>query len=128
MMTLLSVFHLSRFERLIRHDAEERLSWHSGKRVRFVEVALELEQRKPVQILRIQPFALSFDQEGRVDQSEQEKEQRLIAEVISTPLTKKEPDNIIDAQHHFAKKHLDHRYRWTLAPEIEEAILKAIFS
>ena len=121
-------FPLTHFERLIRGDPEERLLQHAGKRARFVEVALELEQRKPVEILRIQPFVLSFDLEGRIDQAEEEKERRLTAEVLSTPLIRREPGNVIDAQHHFAKKHLDHRYRWTLTPEIKKAILTEIFS
>jgi len=120
-------FPLTRFEKLIWRNPEVNLSQYAGKRVRFIEVALELEQRKPVQILRFQPFVLSFDSEGFVDQAEQEKEQRMMAEVISTPLIKREPGNVIDAHHRFAKKHLDHRYRWTPTVEIEKAILDAIF-
>jgi len=120
-------FPLTRFEKLIRRDPEVNLSQYACKRVRFIEVALELEQRKPVQILRIQPFVLSFDSEGLLDQAEQEKERRMMAELISTPLTKREPGNVIDAQHRFVKKHVDHRYRWTPTVEIEKAILDAIF-
>jgi hypothetical protein len=120
-------FPLTRFGRLIRRDPEERLSRYTGNRVRFVEIALEFEQRKPVGILRIQPFILSFDSEGRINKDDQEKERRLTAEVISTPLIKQEPDNVIDAQHHFARKHLDHRYRWTPTAEIEKAIMDVIF-
>ena len=120
-------FPLTRFEKLIWRDPEVNLSQYAGKRVRFIEVALELEQRKPVQILRFQPFVLSFDSEGLIDQPEQEKERRLMAEVISTPLRKREPSNVIDAQHRFAKKHVDHRYRWTPTVEIEKAVLDAIF-
>ena len=120
-------FPASRFEKVIRRDPEVILSHYAGKRVRFIEVALELHQRKPVQILRIQPFVLSFDSEGLVDKSDQEQERRLIAEAIATPLIKKEPNNVIDAQHRFAKKHLDHKYRWTPTVEMEKAILDAIF-
>ena len=120
-------FPVSRFEKVIRRDPKVILSHYAGMRVRFIEVALELKKRKPVQILRIQPFVLSFDLEGLVDESEQEQERRLIAEVIFTPSIKKEPSNVIDAQHRFAKKHLDQKYRWTPTVEIEKAILNAIF-
>jgi len=34
---------------------------------------------------------------------------------------------VIDAQHHFAKKRFDHQFKWKPTPEIEMAILKAIF-
>jgi hypothetical protein len=86
-----------------------------------------LYQRKPLEILRFQPFVLSFDSEGRLDQPEQEKERRLISDVISAPLRNEAPGNVIEAQHRFAKKHLDHKYRWTPGPEIKKAILEAIF-
>ena len=120
-------FPATRFERLIHQDPREILPQYSGRRVRFVETALELYQRKPLQILRFLPFVLSFDSEGRLDQSEHEKEQRLISEMISFPLRNRDSGNVIEAQHRFAKKHLDHRYRWTPGPEIEKAIMKAIF-
>jgi hypothetical protein len=120
-------FPLTRFEKLIWRDPEVKLSQYAGKRVRFIEVALELEQRKPVQIIRFQPFVLSFDSEGLVDQAEQEKERRLIAEVISAHLGNRDPGNVIDAHHRFAKKHVEHRYRWTPTVEIEKAVLDAIF-
>jgi len=42
-------FPLTRFERLIRRDPEERLRPFAGKPVRCAEVALKLEQRKPIE-------------------------------------------------------------------------------
>lgn len=120
-------FPLTRFEKLIWRDPKVKLTQYAGKRVRFIEVALELKQRKPVQIIRFQPFVLSFDSEGLIDEAEKEKERRLIAEVISAPIRKREPGNVIDAHHRFAKKHVEHRYRWTPTVEIEKAVLDAIF-
>lgn len=79
-------FPLARFERLIQRDPNERLPQYAGKRVRYVEVALELEQRKPVGILRLLYLILPFDSEGRIDAMEQEKERRLGIENLNRSL------------------------------------------
>jgi hypothetical protein len=34
---------------------------------------------------------------------------------------------VIEARHRFAKKRYDNEYRWTPTPEIEAAIIRAIF-
>ena len=91
-------FPLARFERLIERDPNERLPKYAGKRVRYVEVALELEQRKPVGILRILYLILPFDSEGRVDAAEQEKERRLdakMAPLFPEPLSRQFPIRMV---------------------------------
>ncbi len=119
-------FPLARFERLIERDPKERLPKYAGKRVRYVEVALELEQRKPVGILRILYLILPFDSEGRVDATEQEKERRLGIEMMP-PILDRGSKQVVEAQHLFAKKRFDYEYRWKPPQEIEFAIMEAIF-
>ena len=82
-------FPMRRYERLLRHDPVERLPHCAGKRVRYALVVLEIEQRKPVAILRIQCSFLQFDSEGRLDIKEQEREARLAVELFP-PLPEKE--------------------------------------
>jgi hypothetical protein len=108
-------------------DATESLPQYAGKRVRFAEVAVELIQRKPVSILRLLYVIMSFDGEGRIDVSEQKKARRLSADMMVPFAMEGGPSRIIDATHHFAKKRFDHQYRWTPSPEIEKAIMDAIF-
>jgi len=67
-------FPLTRYLRLTERDTNERLPQYANTRVRFVEAAVELEQRKPVDILRLLYIGLFFDAEGRVDAAEKEKE------------------------------------------------------
>ncbi len=118
---------LVRYERLVRRDPQEIMPQYAGKRVRYAEVAVELEQRKPVEILRLQYFILPFDSEGRIDAAEREKEMRLAVDVLP-PYTKDEDlGDVIDARHFFAKKRYDNEYRWRPTPEIEAEILRAIF-
>jgi len=118
---------LSRYERLIRGDAEERLPQYAGKRVRYAEVAVELVERKPVEIIRLEHFIMYFDSEGRLDLREKKKERRLSVDMIPPLLPQWDSDQVIDAHHRFAKKSFEHQYKWTPSPTVEEAIVQAVF-
>jgi len=120
-------FPLARFERLIDRNPNERLPEYANKRIRYVEVALELEQRKPVGILRILYLILPFDSEGRVDAAEQEKERRLGVEMMSPILMDRDSKQVVEARHRFAKRRFDNEYRWKPTQEMEADIMAAIF-
>ena len=118
---------LARYERLLRRDPRERLPRYAGKRVRYALVVLEVAERRPVEIIRIQYSFLHFDSKGSIDASDQEREARLGSEML--PTIPKEPDSthVVDARHRFAKKRFDDAYKWTSTPEIEATIVEAIF-
>jgi hypothetical protein len=121
---------VKRYERLLDGEPGERLLQYAGKRVRCAMVSLEVRERKPQSIIRIDYLFLSFDAEGRIDRSEQEKEMRLAAEFISPiiPAIFEEQcsGKIIDARSHFAEKRYKQEFRWLPSPEIEEAIMIAV--
>ena len=119
-------FPLARFERLIGRDPNEHLPQYANKRVRYVEVALELEQRKPVGILRILYLILPFDSEGRLDAAELEKERRLGVEMMP-PILDRGSKQVVEAGHLFAKKRFNNEYRWEPPQEIEFVIMETIF-
>jgi hypothetical protein len=58
---------LKKYERLMQHDPDLFLPQYAGKRVRYAEVAVEFENRKPVEILRMEYFIMHFDSKGRID-------------------------------------------------------------
>ncbi len=119
-------FPLTRYLRLIGGDPNERLPQYANRRVQFVEAGLKLEQRKPVDILRLLYYIVYFDDQGHVDTSEKENEWHLHAEMH--PLfPEKKSGPIVDARHRFAKKRFYHRYRWEPTQEIEAVIVRAIF-
>ena len=120
-------FPLARFGQLVERNPKECLLKYAEKRVRYVEVALELEQRKPVGILRILYLILPFDSEGRVDAAEQEKERRLGIEMMSPILMDRDSKQVVEARHRFAKRRFDNEYRWKPIQKMEAAIIKAIF-
>jgi len=118
---------LTRYERLLRRNSKERLPQYAGKRVRFAEVAVELEERKPVRIIRAVYGILPFDFEGRIDAAEYEKEMRLSAEMMPPILADRLSPKIVDAKHKFAKKRFNDQFRWEPTFQIEKSIVEAIF-
>ena len=52
---------------------------------------------------------------------------RLSLEMIPPIPSENIDQNVIDAQHRFAKKQYDHQFTWEPSPEIEAAIVKEIF-
>jgi len=118
---------LKRYHRLFRQDPEERFPEYAGNRIRYVLVVLELENRKPVEIVRIQYSYLAFDQEGRLREDEREKAARLSMDMIKPMQPEQEHNHVIDARYKFAKKRFDREYRWEPSPELEAAIFRTIF-
>lgn len=119
---------LARFERLRRREPEERLPEYAGRRVRYALVILQVADRKPLEILRIQYSFLHFDSEGRIDTAEQERQGRLAMEMIHPVVTERRRPQVVESRHKFAQKRYQDRYKWTPSPEIEAAIVEAIFS
>jgi len=115
---------LTRYERLLRGEAEGFLPQYAGKRVRYALVVVDLVDRKPIEIRHVEYSWLSFDSKGRLDRSEQEKEVRLAMEVLPS-ISGEESLQVIDARHRFAKKSYDDRYRWKPSPDIQAAIIAA---
>ena len=118
---------VARYERLLNRDPKERLPQYSGKRMRYALVFVDLENRQPVEILRVQCSYLYFDSEGMIDSDQFEKETKLAYEAVPLLLPVEHNKGVIDARQKFAKRKFDHLYQWEPTPEIEAAIVKAIF-
>jgi len=118
---------LARFERLRRHDPEEGLPQYACKRVRYALVVLETENRRPVGIHLIQYSYLPFDSEGKLDAAEMEKAASLAVDIVPPLEKERQTGHVIDAHYIFAQKRYYEHYKWTPSPEIEAAIIRAIF-
>lgn len=118
---------MKRYNRLFRSEPEERLPQYAGKRVRCALVVLEVVERKPVSIARVEYSIITFDNEGRIDVSEREKQMRIAGELFSFAFDKQSSEKIIDAKSHFARKRYEQEFKWRPSPAIEEAIVNAIF-
>jgi len=118
---------MARFERLFRRDLDERLSKYAGKRVKYAHVVVELENRKPVSVVMIQYSYLSFDADGRIDQSSMEEEMQLGMQMMAPITLDLKSTNVVDAEHRFARKRFGDLYLWQPSPDVKDAILKAVF-
>lgn len=118
---------LAKYERMRDRDPRGRLPEYAGKRIRHALVFVDLENRQPVEIVRIQYSYLYFDAEGLIEADNIEKATKLALETLPSVLPKEYGEPIIDARHKFAKRRFDHLYYWTPTPEIEAAIFSEIF-
>ncbi len=118
---------MARYQRLRQREPGESLPQYAGKRVRCAMVVLEVAGRKTIDINHIDYYMLSFDAEGCIDTTELEKEARLAIEILPS-FTEKDPSkHVIDARSRFAKKRYEHEFKWRPTPELQAAILYAIF-
>ena len=118
---------LAKYQRMLRHKSRDCLPDYANKRVRYVMAVLDLMDREPVEILRIDYAFLKFDSKGRVDQSEKKKEARLAMESLSSMSEEEESEHLIDARHLFARKRYSDRYKWEPSLELEAKIVDAVF-
>ena len=119
---------LKRFHRLFRRDPEEKFVEYAGKRIRYVLVVLDLKNRKPVEILKIQYSYLAFDSQGRLREDDREKAARLSLDMLKPMPSEQDSNDVINARYKFAKKLFNREFRWKPSPEIETAIFNAILS
>jgi hypothetical protein len=117
---------LGRYNRLLRHDARERLHEYAGKRIRSAVMVVETINRKPIEIVKSQFSYLLFDSDGRLYAERDEGEARLAMEMLE-PVTAEKDKQVIDARHKFARRRYARQYKWEPSPEIKQAIQKAIF-
>ena len=118
---------LARYDRLLERDPKERFSQYARKRVRYALVIVDLVDREPVEILRIQYSYLSFDSEGRIDPAEGEREARLLLEILPPEPIIRYPWDVVEPKRSLPKKCHDDEHKWMATPDIEAAIVEAIF-
>ena len=118
---------ISRYNRMRSPDSDECFTQYAGKRMRCAMIFLEVENKKPLSVVRTEYYYLPFDNQGRVDRTELEKRTRLSLEIVPPIFEEQSPKKVLDAQNRFAKKRYKHEFQWTPNQEIETAIMTAIF-
>ena len=115
------------FERLIRQDPNESLPQYAGQKVRYALIAVEMKNRKPVDILHTEESFFNFDLNGRLDFSDRDEIIEIVYDSLP-PIGKKEPkEKVVDARHHFARRKYKRRFTWKPTPQIAETIVAMIF-
>jgi hypothetical protein len=70
-------------------------------------------------IKNIDYFSLQFNDNGRIDKKEWEKELRLGMELLPSLRDEQYPHQVIDAQHRFAKRRYEHEFKWKPSRKVE---------
>ena len=120
-------FPLTRFNRILRRDPNERQTQYAGKRIRIASMAVEMIDRKPVAIVKGQYSFLDFDSEGLLDLDERDKRVRLVSDTLEPIPIKKASGKVVDAKYKFAKKRYKDQYVWNPTPAIKATIKAIIF-
>ena len=117
---------MARYNRLRRREPGERLEEYARKRVRCALVILGVEGRKPIGIEHVDYMIVPFDGEGRLDATELERRAKLAVQSLP-PYMHDEEGHLIDARSRFARKRYEREFTWKPTPDIQAAIVAAIF-
>jgi len=117
----------SHFERVLRMHPTERIPEYARQRMRVAEIIIDLQDRKPVDIVRGYYWYLNFDSNGTADY---EKFMRhgavsMEASIGADAWFGKEAGNVVRASHRFAVRRRDHEARWKPSPTLESRIFDA---
>ena len=117
----------TRFDRIRDRDPKESFPQYKNSRIRYAMVILELENRKPISIARIDYGYLAFGSEGRVDQKFLDAESLTAVNMIPPIRFPGESPNIVHAGNRFAAKRFKNEFTWLPTTELEQTICDEAF-
>jgi len=113
---------LRRFDRLFDRDLNEAMPEYAGQRVRCAMVYVELADRKPVEVVRIDYMVLPLDPEGRVDADLQSRKLMLAGEMFGFGMTGT-AERVVDFGPYLAERHYRAEYKWKPTENEERALV-----
>ena len=118
---------LTRFDRIRARDPGEKLVEYKNTRVRFAEVVVELENRKPVLLARTFYGYFKFDTAGRLDKKFIDDEWEIMCNIM--PLSSKSDvsQKVIYANDRFAEKRFKNQFTWIPSDKLEKKIFDKVF-
>ena len=115
------------FERLWEKLPGGVLPQFAGRRVRWAEAAVQMQNYQPLAIVRVIYSYMYFDTQGRLDRDRLMQDAVLKMEAGMENIFPKRSGAVIDASSRFAARRRDHEAVWTPSLEIEKAICDAAF-
>lgn len=116
------------YKRLMADPAEYHLPQFAGQRLRFACITVDLKDRKPDSVIRIDYHYLHFTDDGAIDRQRFMHDGAVIAEAfegLSDFSTEKAESNIIDGSKRFAQRERDNAILWEPSVTLEKEILDA---
>lgn len=114
----------SRYERLSRREPTGAFAGCAGRKVKCAEAFVEVENRKPVGIRRINYCLLVFDADGYLDADCLKTEARLALGTLDLGALR-EDSRVVDGSSRFARKRLQ-GFAWKPDAALEAALVRAI--
>jgi hypothetical protein len=111
-----------RFERLVDRDLNEAMPEYAGQRIRCAMVYVQLADRKPVEVVRIDYMVLPLDPEGRVDADLQSRKMMLAGEMFGFGMTGT-AERVVDFGPYLAEKQYRAEYKWKPTENEERALV-----
>lgn len=118
---------LARFDRIRTRDSREKLEEYKNSRIRYAEVVVELENRKPVFMARAVFGYLYFDAKGLLDENFLKDKWEIMCSMPSSSPSSGKSGKLIHANGRFAEKRFKNVFRWMPSPGIEKEIFDKIF-
>ena len=123
----------ARYKRLSAGKPRDRMPEFAGRRIRWAQIAVEMEDRKPLRVVWTFFGYLPFDQRGGLDEEQIRKSAALSLETLIGPMTakirpkffKEEPGNVLHSAWRFAARRRDHEERWKPSLELNARICDA---
>jgi len=113
------------FQRLWDNSQGDTVLQFAGCRVRWAEAVVELQDRKPVRMLRVVFSYLYFDHQGRLDRNKVMKDAALKMEAGIGSILPMKSGSVIHASARFAARRRNHQAIWKPSPELNKAIFDA---
>ena len=113
-------FTWSRFARLYEREGCEPLVGFRDEWVRFAEMVVALENRRPVRLLRTLYPQIKVGADGKPDPKEMDDQFRLSVGVIEPVWA--DDSGVLMGHPSWAKKKLADRYRWEPPPFLERTL------
>lgn len=112
------------FYRIVRQDAREIHPEFRGQRVKYAEIFVALDGRRPVAVRHAAFGYLAFDGEGRFDADEwQQFEQAMVQTWPSPALT--EASNVSDIRVRLAERRLEEDFSWKPTAALRDQLYEA---
>jgi hypothetical protein len=117
----------TRHKKLENGDPKAAFPEYGNARIRCAEIAVELENRAPVGIVRSAYNYMKFDADGNLDQAFADEMGRVIAEMMGDMPWPGDPDNVVRASGRLAWKRFQEEFTWTPSRELERALFERAF-
>ena len=118
---------LTRFDRIRAREPKEKLAEYKNTRIRYAEVVVELENRKPVFMSRADYGYFKFDADGLLDKKFLNDKWEISCNILPISSSSNDSDKIIYTNDKFAEKRFKNQFTWIPTNKLEKKILDKIF-